>query len=108
MGEKMIRKAEVRVAAAITIPLALLIYCDQGAAAATTSDLMNAMTVCGLGAKITLDNNTKEKAKLMFEDGVATGKATQDIAPRIADTVLGGQKTEFYDKYVKCLQDMLK
>ena len=76
-------------------------------ASPTTSDFMNVITACGMGVRISIDNDTKDKAKNLFEQGVSTGRAVQEIVPGAAELVLGGQQSQFYDKYVKCLRDLL-
>jgi len=76
-------------------------------AAPTTQQYLNVMTICGLGSHITLDNNTKEKVQVMLEEGISQGKAVNDIAPKIADLVLAGKQPELYDKYVKCMREMM-
>jgi hypothetical protein len=83
------------------------IFFNSGPAhAATTTDIMNAMSACG-GSTLSITNNTKEKVSLQLEQGVATGEVIQKIVPRIVESILGTKDSPLYDKYVSCMTQIL-
>lgn len=75
--------------------------------APTTEQYMNVMTVCGLGSRLSIDNSTRDKVRLMVQDGLGQGKIVQEITPGIGALIIGTQQSPLYDQFVKCMQSML-
>lgn len=75
--------------------------------APTTEQYMNVMTVCGLGSRLAIDNSTRDKVRLMVQDGLGQGKVVQEITPGIGSLIVGTQQSPLYDQFVRCMQSML-
>src|SRR5262245_6037264 len=76
-------------------------------AAPTVEQYLTVMTACSLGSKLSIDNSTREKVRLMLQDGVGQGRAEQVLTTQIATLILGSGDSPLYSQYVKCMRDLL-
>ena len=96
----------------LAVSLQALWILPESRAATNTVDIMNAITACALGAKSTLTNETKGTIRRQIDGDIATGRAVDEILPKISDTILAeavnNHNYELYDRYVSCLREFMK
>jgi hypothetical protein len=80
-------------------------------ASPSTSDYLNALTVCGLGIKLNIDADLAGSVKTIYDGAETKGKGFLSVEPTlksmIATTAGAGTSEALINQYLNCIRETL-